>query len=118
MEMFNGCTSLTVAPELPATTLANDCYNNMFKGCTGLTTAPELPATTLASYCYNSMFEGCTSLSYIKAMFTTTPGNSYTANWVKNVKDTGTFVKNSTATWDVSGNAGVPTGWTVETASN
>ena len=116
--MFNGCTSLIAAPTLPATTLANSCYYYMFSGCTNLTIAPELPATTLASSCYSSMFYGCTNLSRIKAMFTTTPGSSYTNNWVKNVKDTGTFVKNSAATWNVSGNTGVPTGWTVETASN
>ena len=60
--MFSGCTSLVNAPELPATTLATHCYNSMFSGCTSLTTAPELPATTLADYCYNSMFSGCTSL--------------------------------------------------------
>ena len=87
--LFNGCTSLTTAPKLPATTLADNCYNamfkgcknltsapelpakiatescysNMFYGCTSLTTAPELPATTLAEYCYGSMFEDCTNLS-------------------------------------------------------
>jgi hypothetical protein len=31
--MFNGCSSLTQAPELPATTLANYCYNYMFGNC-------------------------------------------------------------------------------------
>lgn len=77
-----------------------------------------LPATTLAVGCYSEMFSGCTNLSYIKAMFTTTPGNSYTYNWVNNVKGTGTFVKNSAATWNVTGNNGVPTGWTVETANS
>ena len=61
--MFGFCTSLTTAPELPATTLANYCYNYMFSGCTSLTSAPELPATTLANYCYNYMFSGCTSLT-------------------------------------------------------
>ena len=61
--MFYGCTSLTSAPELPATTLADGCYRQMFGGCTSLTTAPELPATTLAPYCYVSMFYGCTSLT-------------------------------------------------------
>ena len=34
--MFNGCTSLTAAPELPATTLTKDCYYAMFSGCTSL----------------------------------------------------------------------------------
>lgn len=115
--MFNGCTSLTTAPELPATTLAYNCYGFMFEGCSSLTTAPELPATTLANNCYNSMFDGCTSLNYIKAMFTTTPSTTYTNNWVLNVSSTGTFVKNSAATWNVTGNNGIPTGWTVQTAS-
>ena len=111
--IFNGCTSLTSAPELPATTLANNCYENMFYGCTGLTTAPELPATTLVDYCYSSMFEDCSSLNYIKAMFTTTPGNSYTSRWVSGVAATGTFIKNSSATWTTTGVNGIPTGWTV-----
>ena len=62
-DMFNGCTSLTTAPELPATTLADNCYFCMFEGCTSLTTAPELKATTLEESCYTSMFEGCTSLT-------------------------------------------------------
>ena len=56
--LFNGCASLTSAPELPATTLANYCYKAMFYKCTSLTTAPELPATTLAEGCYCQMFRG------------------------------------------------------------
>ena len=70
--MFNGCTSLTAAPALPATTLANSCYYGMFYGCTSLTSAPELPATTLASSCYSSMFRGCTSLTTAPALPATT----------------------------------------------
>ena len=61
--MFYGCTSLTSAPTLPATTLADYCYEGMFKDCTALTTAPELPATTLTQSCYYDMFYGCTSLT-------------------------------------------------------
>ena len=115
--MFDGCTSLTSAPELPATTLAEMCYQFMFRGCTSLTTAPELPATTLVSNCYNYMFYGCTNLNYIKAMFTTTPSTTYTYNWVNGVSSTGTFVKNSAASWNVTGSNGIPSGWTVQTAS-
>ena len=63
------------------------------------------------------MFQGCSNLNYIKAMFTTTPGSSYTYNWVRGVKSTGTFVKNSAATWNVAGNSGIPSRWTVQTAS-
>jgi hypothetical protein len=116
-QMFYGCSSLTIAPELPATTLANGCYSNMFGYCTSLTTAPELPATTLANSCYNYMFYNCTNLNYIKALFTTTPSTSYTGSWVSSVASTGTFVKNSSATWDVTGPNGIPFYWTVETAT-
>ena len=73
--MFNGCTGLTQAPALPATTLASSCYNNMFSGCTSLTQAPALPATTLAADCYQNMFNGCTSLTQAPALPATTLAN-------------------------------------------
>ena len=60
--MFEGCTSLKTAPKLPATTLADDCYFRMFLGCTALETAPTLSAKNLKTYCYSYMFAGCTSL--------------------------------------------------------
>ena len=90
MNMFNGCSYLTSAPTLPATTLApncyyrmfaycnlnnfvpstlpattlaNNCYSGMFYGCTGLTSTPSLPATTLANNCYEDMFRNCSSLN-------------------------------------------------------
>ena len=66
--MFQGCTSLTQAPALPATTLGSNCYTGMFSGCTALTHAPALPATTLAQYCYSGMFQGCTSLTQAPAL--------------------------------------------------
>ena len=62
-KLFNGCSVLTSAPDLPATTLGYYCYFKMFEGCTSLTSAPELKATALADYCYFSMFRGCTSLT-------------------------------------------------------
>ncbi len=62
-QMFGNCSSLTKAPELPATTLKTGCYNYMFNMCRSLTKAPELPATTLASYCYTYMFNMCESLT-------------------------------------------------------
>ena len=54
--MFSSCSSLTQAPELPATALADWCYYSMFYSCTSLTQAPELPATNLADRCYAYMF--------------------------------------------------------------
>lgn len=137
--MFSGCTSLKTAPNLPATTLAEDCYSRMFYGCTSLSTppelpavgvevycyelmfsgctsltkAPELPAASLAEFCYEGMFNGCTKLNYVKALFTTTPSDDYTENWLHGVSSTGTFVKSKDATWNVSGTNGIPSGWTV-----
>ena len=70
--MFFGCTSLAQAPALPATTLVNGCYSGMFDGCASLTQAPTLPATTLAEDCYNVMFEGCTTLTKAPALPATT----------------------------------------------
>lgn len=60
--LFEDCTQLTSAPDLPATELYDYCYNSMFKGCTSLEKAPNLPATTLKQSCYSGMFQGCTSL--------------------------------------------------------
>ena len=74
--LFNNCSVLTSAPELPATTLADYCYRNMFYYCTSLTSAPVLPATTLANSCYDSMFYGCTSLTSAPALPATTLENS------------------------------------------
>ena len=76
-QMFKRCTSLTTAPSiLPATTLAEECYISMFEGCTSLTTAPALPATTLADGCYFEMFRGCTTLTTAPALPATTLAES------------------------------------------
>ena len=32
------------------------CFSRLFSQCSSLTTAPELPATTLKVWCYNGMF--------------------------------------------------------------
>ena len=127
--MFLGCTSLTDISgiSLPAMTLAEGCYKKMFEGCSKITVAPELPAKDLVTRCYQYMFNYCTSLSYVKAMFITSPKTdysydstyyNYTQAWLNNVASTGTFVKNEAATWDVTGANGIPSGWTVETAAN
>ena len=115
-EMFRGCTSLTnVQSILPAETLTNSCYYGMFRGCTSLTTAPILPAETLTNSCYRYMFNGCTSLNYVKMMaISITDYTSYN-EWLYNVSPTGTFVKNVNETYN--DNNVIPSGWTVETAT-
>ena len=67
--MFYGCTALTKAPALPATTLAYSCYSGMFYGCTKIklsstqtgeyTTAYRIPITgtgTTATMALDRMF--------------------------------------------------------------
>ena len=66
--LFKNCTLLAFAPELPATTLANECYSSMFEGCANLINAPALPAETLADGCYSWMFSGCLRLSTVKML--------------------------------------------------
>ena len=55
-------------------TLTFACYYGLFEYCTSLTSAPELPATTLADYCYKLMFHGCTSLTTAPTIKTYTSG--------------------------------------------
>ena len=113
-DMFSGCTSLTTVPALlPATTLASSCYRSMFEDCTGLTTTPELPATTLAESCYSNMFNDCSNLNYIKMLATDISASSCLSSWVSGVSSTGTFVKNANMTSLPSGSSGIPSGWTV-----
>ena len=40
----------------------------MFSGCTSLTQAPELPATQLADFCYDGMFDGCINPEFSELM--------------------------------------------------
>ena len=107
--MFQSCKGLTTAPALPATILAAHCYRAMFYGCTGLTTAPALPATTLATSCYIEMFYNCTKLSSIEVSFTSW---FYTSTWVVNVTSSGTFTKPAALATQY-GTSRIPTGWTV-----
>ena len=54
---FSGCTSLTQAPDIPASvTNMSDCFH----GCTSLTQAPDIPANVTGMY---RCFSGCTSLT-------------------------------------------------------
>lgn len=61
---FSECSSLISAPRrLSDSILHVNQYKSMFEGCTSLTNAPQLPATTLAARCYYRLFYGCTSLT-------------------------------------------------------
>jgi hypothetical protein len=69
----------------------------------------------LVTECYYKMFFGCALLNYIKALFTTKPSYTLTGEWVTGVSSTGIFVKSRSASWNVTGTSGIPTGWTVQT---
>ncbi len=97
--MFSNCTSLTTAPELPATMLASYCYAYMFEYCSSLATVPILPATTLAYYCYNGMFYGCTNIK----LSTTQTGDYQTAY---RIPTTGTGTTADSALADMFTNTG------------
>ena len=64
-ELFKDSTTLVDASKLilPNNLTTYNCYYNMFGGCTSLTKAPALPATTMTSGAYDNMFNGCVSLS-------------------------------------------------------
>ena len=112
--MFHGCTSLTAAPALPATTLADSCYSFMFYGCTLLAAAPALPATTLADSCYYQMFYNCSNLRQITTAHTAWSPTSATSNWVSGVSSSGTFTC-PTALPQTRGANYIPSGWTIVT---
>ena len=59
--MIQRCEQQEEAPRLPATALAEACYQSMFSGI-GLTQAPELPAINLEVMCYLYMFQNCAQL--------------------------------------------------------
>ena len=122
--MFNGCTSLTSAPALPATTLTPYCYGSMFYGCTGITGHVDLPAAELKKDCYYAMFFG-SSITSVSVAFTdwhdgegdeingTDLGNfGATMNMLRNTPAGGTFTKPA-ALPDKRGHRYIPESWTV-----
>ena len=124
--MFDNCTSLVTAPELPATTLAIDCYSYMFYNCTNLQYQKQgdtiiegikLPAILLVSNCYHSMFYICRKINCIYASFINEPGEGFTTNWVAHISSDGTFIKSKNTMWDAEdcrGLNGIPSNWVVE----
>lgn len=89
------------------------CGMNMFNSCTSLTTAPELPATELVESCYKNMFVWCTSLNHITCLATDVSTANCTSNWLSKASNTGTFVKHPNMTSWTTGTSGIPEGWEV-----
>lgn len=112
--MFSGCTGIIDASNLvlAPSTSSSGRYSSMFEGCTSLTKAPVLPAKTLQSMSYKGMFSGCTSLEYIKCLATNISATYCLYKWVAGVPSGGTFVKKEGVTWPTGG-SGIPSGWNV-----
>jgi len=121
-ELFKGNSELTNHPTkdllLPATTLRNNCYQEMFSGCENLTRAPELPAPKLVEDCYTEMFNNCVILSYVKCLATEkNPSSLLFSDCVnKWLNDAGAnvsdkyFYRNEESTFIVDA---IPNGWTI-----
>ena len=93
--LFSSNTMLRTAPELPATTLAYQCYAYMFQHCSELTAAPVLPAEILADNCYEYMFNGCTALSSVTMKATDVSASGCLEGWLQ---DAGTSATSRTLT--------------------
>ena len=72
--MFKGCSSLTKAPALPATTLAEMCYFNMFAYCTALKLSSTQTDEYTQEYRIPSSGTGTTATNALSDMFTSTGG--------------------------------------------
>ena len=92
------------------------CFANLFGYATRLTTAPDLPATTLASNCYYNLFHN-SGITKVRVGFTSwNPTNAF-SDWMYGMNGiSGTFYcptalgTNETIT---RGTSNCPTGWTV-----
>ena len=84
----------------------------MFFGCTSLTKAPELPATTLVERCYEGMFSGCTNLAFVTCLAKTTAQDA-TKTWLSSVVPTGTFTRPADAVFWTPDANGIPLGWAI-----
>lgn len=86
IKLFENCSVLTSAPELPATSLAYNCYHCMFSGCTNLKSA-ELSIEFLDRGCCSQMFYNCTNLSSVTMLAPSkeiTLSGSYLDYWLNN----------------------------------
>ena len=111
LNMFHNCENLTTAPVISATVLAEQCCYQMFNGCSNLTKAPDLLAEAPATSCYNSMFGGCLKLNSIRCYLNPNGSTNYTKNWLNNVSSSGTFIRKTGSNWP-TGISGIPSGWT------
>ena len=96
-KLFSDCKALRSVDQnfLPIKDLvANGLYGSMFSQCISLTDAPELPATALTFQCYNDMFLGCRKLS--KVVMLATDARTGLSWWLGNTDVAGSDVTSRT----------------------
>ena len=103
-----------ILPTDTTTSYNGYAFYGMFEGCSRLTKAPTLAATTLTFSCYRRMFFGCNNLNYIKMLATDISATDCLTDWVYNVAANGTFVKAASMTTLPIGESGIPNGWTIQ----
>jgi hypothetical protein len=111
--MFADCSQLRQTPELLSTELASSCYSSMFYNCTSLAYASSLPAKTLTAYCYDSMFINCSNLNSITMLATDISAEGCLNDWVSGVSSSGYFTKVPEMESLPVGSSGIPEGWFV-----
>ncbi|MBR1922452.1 MAG: InlB B-repeat-containing protein, partial [Paludibacteraceae bacterium] len=72
---------------LPATTLKDNCYENMFSECVSfLKKGPNImafnPETDCATDCFKNMFNGCSAMTELTTSFLTWGSGAGTTNWL------------------------------------
>jgi hypothetical protein len=111
--MFRNCNNLISIPQLPAIILKPYCYNYMFAGCKNIKQSGELPARILVNYCYQHMFNGCSLLQHIISMASNISAANCLNGWTTAVSGYGDFLKNPDVDiniWPI-GISGIPNGW-------
>ena len=73
-EMFADCKALIKPPELPATTLTNNCYDSMFYGCSNIKLSSTQTGEYTVAYRIPSSGTGTTATNALTDMFTGTGG--------------------------------------------
>lgn len=118
--MFYGCSAYTQNNRITVTAVGDYGMAYMFYGCniTG-STYLNLRAASPGTAAYINMFENCTALKNIKCLMSTYDA-TITADWIKGVtKTSGTFTRlTSNTSWVTGVDSGIPSGWTVRTATS
>ena len=122
--MFENCIHMVYPPKVlgPNRTVIHGSgigrnTDAVFQGCTSLVRSPRLLAENgkLQTYEYNVLFGSCSSLKRIEMLATDISETGCLNTWVSGVPNTsdGILVKHIDATWEKTGNSGVPSNWKV-----